>query len=264
MDFSISLLHCGAHSSLPAAHVHGPGICDCYCIQFCTRGCGSFIVDGSRFDMKEGEFIVNFPGQTKTEIADPITPWGLSWLSFSGKTADELFAGSSITREKPIRSFEGHKYLLELLLEMVRIFESSEIKNDLLLGEKFFRFMHGLSSVSASCTESAQDNYVSRAKRYMELCYHQENLTVQKLSDRIGLNRSYLYELFKVKTGISPQQYLIRIRMQKASELLLLPSATATSVAHAVGYEPSVFSKAFKTCFGISPGEYRKQKTHLR
>lgn len=260
MDFSVSLLHCGAHANLPPAHVHGPGICDCYCIQFCTRGCGSFIVDGSRFDLKEGEFIVNFPGQTKTEIADPITPWGLSWLSFAGKTADVFFSRSSITKERPIRPYVGQKYLLELLLELISVFESSDKKDDFLLGEKLFCFLHELGSVSTSYIESAQDNYVGRAKRYMDLSYHLEDLTVQKLADHIGLHRSYLYELFKAKTGISPQQYLINIRMQKASELLLLPSATATSVAHAVGYEPSVFSKAFKRYYGISPGEYIKRK----
>lgn len=261
MDFSLSLLYCGTHDQLPPSHVHGPSICDTYCIQFVTKGSGAFIVDGKRFDLKEGEYIVNFPGQTKTEIADAVAPWSLSWISFSGKTADMLFSNSALTRENPVRSYLEHKYLLDILLEMIAVFDASDQKDDLLLGEKLFYFMHTLNLISSSFRENVQDGYVSRAKRYMDLYYFQEDLRIQGICDRIGINRSYLFELFKEKTGISPQVYLKQLRMQKASEILRLPGATATSVAHAVGYEPSVFSKAFKGYFGISPGEYRKRNS---
>ena len=258
MDFSVSLIHCGNHEQISAGHVYGPSICDYYCIQFCTKGCGSFIVDGTSFVLKEGECIVTFPGQTKTEIADTVTPWNLVWLSFFGDTADTLFSQSSISKSKPIFSWSEHKYLLNLLLEMISIFDSWDPKSDFLLGEKLFYFLHTLLSILSSSTENAQDNYVLRAKRYIDISYHQSNFTIQQLSNRIGLNRCYLYELFKERIGISPQEYLTQIRMQKASEILLLPGATVTSVANAVGYEPSVFSKAFKKYYGMSPGEYKK------
>ena len=258
MNFSVSLHFCGAHDHLPAGHVHGPGITDCYCIQFCTKGCGVFIVDGARFPLKAGECIVNFPGQTKTEIADAKTPWNLSWISFSGESIDACFAHSSISKTNPSFSWHSHKYLLDLLSEMIRIFDSSEEKNVFLLGEKLFHFLHTLLGITSSFSENTQADYVDRAKHYIDIGYHQADLTIQKISDRIGLNRSYLYELFKEKIGISPQEYLTKIRIQKATEMLLLPGATVISVSHAVGYEPSVFSKAFKKFHGISPGTYKK------
>jgi len=261
MDFSVSLHHCDYHEHLPAGLIYGPSICDSYCIQFCTKGCGAFIVDGTRFAMKEGGFIVNFPGQTKTEIADKVNPWSLMWITFSGSSIDDLFAQSGISKSKPTFSWLSHKYLLDLLSEIHRLFDSSEQKNGFLLGEKLFCFLHAILSMSSSFSENTQVSYVSRAKHYMDIRYNQPNLTIQQLSDHIGLNRSYLYELFKEKTGISPQQYLTQIRMQKASEILLLPGATVTSVAHAVGYEPSVFSKAFKNYYGISPGKYKKSES---
>ena len=258
MDFSVSLHFCGAPDQLPAGHVHGPGITDCYCIQFCTKGCGVFIVDGARFPLKAGECIVNFPGQTKTEIADAKTPWNLSWISFSGESVDACFAHSSVSKTNPSFSWHSHKYLLDLLSEIIQIFDSSEEKNSFLLGEKLFHFLHTLLGITSSFSENTQADYVDRAKRYMDIGYHQADLTIRKISDRIGLNRSYLYELFKEKIGISPQEYLTQIRIQKATEMLSLPGATVISVSHAVGYEPSVFSKAFKKHHGISPGKYKK------
>ena len=129
MDFSVSLHFCGAHDHLPAGHVHGPGITDCYCIQFCTKGCGVFIVDGARFPLKAGECIVNFPGQTKTEIADAKTPWNLSWISFSGESVDACFKHSSVSKTNPSFSWHSHKYLLDLLSEIIQIFDSSEEKS---------------------------------------------------------------------------------------------------------------------------------------
>lgn len=256
MDFSVSIHHCVTDEQLPAGHTYGPAISNNFHIQFCTKGCGTFLVDGTCFKLKEGECIVTFPGQTRTETANIKTPWSLTWISLRGTSLDTLCSQAGITEQNPVFSYRGHEYLLNFLSEITGLFVNPEQKNGFLLGEKLFHFLHAFLLSFSAPANAPVDKYVSRAKHYLDIHYMKPELTVQTLADHIGLHRSYLYEIFKEKTGISPQEYLTQIRMEKASEILRLPGATVTSVAHAVGYEPSVFSKAFKKYFGVTPGKY--------
>lgn len=71
-------------------------------------------------------------------------------------------------------------------------------------------------------------------------------------------NENYLKKLFKKEVGISPQQYLINIRLTHAVKLLTThdreQALSVTKIAYACGYDdPLYFSRSFKTRYGISP-----------
>ncbi len=261
MEYLLHLQNCGYDKQLPRGHVHGPVISNQFHMQFCTTGQGFFITEGKTHTLKKGDCIVNFPGQTRKEKADDDTPWGLMWLTTSGASAHAFFKMLGVTKTHPVLSFRGHEYILEHLEELVNLFAIPDKSIGFLLGEKLFHFMNECLRIHASGqNKTTQNLYVAQAKHYMETQYTNGDFSVQSLANHIGLNRSYLFEIFKKETGLSPQKYLTRIRIEKAKEILHLPGATATSVALSVGYEPSVFSKAFKQATGIPPAVYISEK----
>ena len=70
-----------------------------------------------------------------------------------------------------------------------------------------------------------------------------------------------LKNLKKVKqlTGMTPNDYIRKIRLEKAAELLLTTNMTAAEVAYKVGFDDQYyFSKSFKRYFGQPPSQYRK------
>lgn len=75
------------------------------------------------------------------------------------------------------------------------------------------------------------------------------------------LSPVYISKLFKEETGDSPINYLIKIRLEKAKEVLEgQEPVSIRSVANQVGYEDVYhFSKLFKKYYGISPLNYSKQ-----
>ena len=105
---------------------------------------------------------------------------------------------------------------------------------------------------------NSQESYVYTAISYIESHYG-KNVKISDIADYVGLNRSYLYTIFKKHMGMSIQDYLISYRMKKACDFLALPQATIGNVAYSVGYDPLTFSKIFKRTIGISPTDYRKQ-----
>jgi len=88
---------------------------------------------------------------------------------------------------------------------------------------------------------------------------YSRDISVMELARHIGLDRSYLCSLFKEYLKVSPREYLIKYRMDKACELMKNPSLSISDVARSVGYsDPLGFSKMFKKVKGCSPKAYRE------
>lgn len=101
------------------------------------------------------------------------------------------------------------------------------------------------------------NNLIQVALTYIQENYS-EDITLHTLADILYLHPIYLSKLFKEKTGENFINYLTRVRIEKAKELLKDPSLKIYDISKLVGYESSKhFSKTFKGLLGITPREYR-------
>ena len=87
------------------------------------------------------------------------------------------------------------------------------------------------------------------------------NISVGSIAKSFNFSRNYLYTLFKRDYGISLQEYLLELRIQKAKELLTNERHLAISeVALAVGYSDALyFSRIFRKKTGIAPTQFIKE-----
>lgn len=96
-------------------------------------------------------------------------------------------------------------------------------------------------------------------KYYLET-HHSEDISLESLSSSMYISPTYMSKLFKQETGESPINYLIKIRMEKAKELLVQDQFSIKEIADLVGYQDAYhFSKLFKKYTGMSPSEYIKE-----
>lgn len=87
-----------------------------------------------------------------------------------------------------------------------------------------------------------------------------ESVTPAALARAVGLSPAYLGRLFRSQTGLSPDEYIRRLRTERAAELLRTGVVAILDVAAAVGFEStSSFYAAFRRFMGAPPGEYRQQ-----
>ena len=112
--------------------------------------------------------------------------------------------------------------------------------------------------------EEPAADYIKKARSIMKAEYV-NGITVAQVSEMLGLDRSYFSTIFKNKMGVSPQQYLMRLRLEKAAELMTIHGESPSVAAMSVGY-PDIyhFPKIFKSHFGVSPRAYQKQKTNYK
>ena len=114
--------------------------------------------------------------------------------------------------------------------------------------------------VSELPTDNAEKpDHVTEACRIIESMY-MTGISVAEIAERLGLDRRYLWRIFREKTGMTIMDYVIKTRMEAAYGLLLL-DMPVFHVAELVGYfDQFYFSKSFKKYFGIPPSEVRRKK----
>jgi len=96
-------------------------------------------------------------------------------------------------------------------------------------------------------------------ENYIRMNVHKK-IRVTELADYAGIDRSYLSRIFKEQKGQSPQQYLLKMKMETAAQHLKDKDISVKEVALCVGYDdPLEFSKQFRRHFLVSPSSWRKQ-----
>lgn len=105
--------------------------------------------------------------------------------------------------------------------------------------------------------------YVKAAVDFITEKY-MNKIKIDDIADFIGISRSHLTGSFKKEMGVSPQEYLINFRLEKAASLLRSSKEQINIIAYQCGYEDSLsFSKAFKQKFGMSPKSFRNLEVEL-
>jgi len=95
--------------------------------------------------------------------------------------------------------------------------------------------------------------------------YYAQVLTLRDAAWVLGVHPAHLCRRFKKEIGISFHEYILRIRIQKASLLLIGSEKSIKEISYEVGFSrPEIFSKAFKRLVGCSPMAYRVQNLSTR
>lgn len=99
---------------------------------------------------------------------------------------------------------------------------------------------------------------IRRVKKYIEENYS-NSISLDEIAQYVSMSKFYLSRTFKTVEGESMKDYLQKIRIEKAKQLLLAGD-NAASVTYKTGFsDPAYFSKCFKKVTGISPAGYQKQ-----
>lgn len=117
-----------------------------------------------------------------------------------------------------------------------------------------------LQAVFGSTIGTGDDSLpkVRRIQHYCEHNYHLD-ISLDLVSDHVGLTGNYLCHLFKEHTGIGFWDYLTDLRIEKAKALLAEEGCRANRVGRQVGYHnPGHFGRVFKSRVGMTPIEYKR------
>ena len=91
--------------------------------------------------------------------------------------------------------------------------------------------------------------------------HFREDVPMRVLADMMRLSLRQFHRNFKKHFGIPPNQYLIRMRVLAARDLLLSESRPISEIAYALGFaDDTLFIRQFKSRMGMTPLQYRKSR----
>lgn len=256
----LSFLFCGRQNYQPGEIV-GPAVREHYLMHYCLSGRGVYRAQGVNYEIGPGEGFLILPGELTSYQADDQEPWGHIWVGFTGSCAAEYLRSCGLGQDR--RTFQcAQSQQLEACVAAMLEFDTAGAGNELLLLGELYVFLGWIAQSAQSTVRRSRETaaeYVELAMEYIR-SHFQEDLTVAKLARYVGLNRSYLTTVFQNTINMSPQQYLMRFRMEWAAKMLCEDKLTVGEIARSCGYpDPLTFSKAFKRTLGVTPTQYRRE-----
>lgn len=257
----IYLSTCGVQNCLPD-HFFGPGQREHYIIHFICGGKGRYKAGGKTYDLESGDFFVIFPDTEVFYQADSQYPWDYLWIGFQGVKAATYLKQAGIDPEHLTGHFHDSSFILTCIQQMI-LARSLTYHNELKRQAALLQILATLIEIHHDTLSDEEQNdypyrvYLQQAIDYMNE-HISENIKISEVAAHIGIDRSYLSGIFKNTLEISPQEYLVTLRMNRAADLLKNTQDKVSTIATDVGYsDPLTFTKMFKRHKGMSPSEWR-------
>lgn len=244
-------------------HSYGPANRDHFLLHFISSGKGTFYIENKSYTLSAGHGFLISPDIITSYKADSEDPWTYSWIGFNGINAEYYLKHIGLGIENPIFTYNDINTFSQLFNELKKLNRNTVIGQIRMTGYLYMLLASlmensSLLSIQGKAFFSSKEEYVKNAISYIQTNYSRK-LAVDEIANFIGLNRSYFGIIFKELTDMSPRDFIIDFRIDKAKKLLTDMSMNIGDVSRSVGYDdPLTFSKVFKKKVGASPNTYRK------
>lgn len=253
---SLTLFHCGKEKCKPS-HSFGPAIRPHYLFHFVLNGSGKYYVDNKVYNVKKGQGFLITPGVTTYYEADEENPWEYCWIGFDGLDVNTILKNCGLDDKSLIFTDKSKGKLQESLINLINTYEHGYGNEYTILGQLYlsFSYMYNLPYINKTFHN---ETHLQKALTYIHNNYTYD-IRITDIANYVGINRSYLFKIFKSSKYMSPLQYLTNYRLNMAKQLLIESDLSITEILYSCGFKnPSSFYKHFKKNMNITPSQYRE------
>jgi AraC-like DNA-binding protein len=251
-----------------------------------VKGIGETIIADNKYKSVVGNLYLIKPGIVHSFIANDENPFEMMVVHFDffyekernfwphkkfhldeGKDLPEkhllrdvpMFGSTIFPDNLPINNYSAVEVLMK---KMIDIYKSEVVGKEILLKayllEILFMVYTALEENKAIASSDSGFEKIKKAFDYINENYEYK-INVQELAALCNLSSNYFAGLFKQQTGYAPNEYVIRVRIEKAKQLLAKSQYTVSEISEKIGFgDIHYFSYYFKKIEGMSPSQYRQ------
>jgi AraC-like DNA-binding protein len=227
----------------------------CFQVLIGMRGKGVFRTNGEQeFVLHAGQSVIMMPN-VRVEQREQEKSWEMARICFECTIPLMLqfrlklnmpFKLKTLTRIHELVHFL-HGYHKEA---KDQVWKASEMVHSLLAEM-------ALQNMSVKADASFPDAIISKVIDYIH-CHFSNGLNLAEVSGAFGYSSQHLNKLFKSHLGYPIYQYILKVQLEHAAEILQNEDLTVEEVADRVGMEPRSFYRLFHKKYRVAPGVFRK------
>jgi len=228
-------------------------------IVYITRGEGEFeSAKAGKKKITAGNVFLLFPGEWHRYRPNREIGWDEYWVSYNGDYPDRLVKHGFISPENPVLQTGLDDAILHPYVNLLDQVRSEPVGYQQLIAADTTTILAAvLAAVRSRRNGGRIDAMVRRAKLILEQ-QPEELASMERLAAELNLSPTHFHRLFREHTGLSPYQYHLQLRINRAKEMLHGTNLSIKQIAAALGFEnPYHFSKTFKKKTGMSPSKWR-------
>ncbi len=258
--YNIALYQVGYEKCLPT-HSFGPVIRDFYVMHLLVSGSGWLESEGKKISLHKGDLFLVPVGKSVRYYANPDDPYEYYWVGFYGTNAVQIMSllGFLKGNKLVISSGEHFDEVRSLFEKMVIYNDERSVKENLLMLGYFYQIVGSLTPNDIEANpENENATILNRLLRYIEFNYNTP-ITMEVLESVASMHRSNIYKLFMKTQGVSPTQYIVNYRLDRALDLLKNTDYSLKKIASLVGYNDSAYlCRIFRQRYKKTPLEARR------
>ena len=231
-----------------------------YQLLYIASGRAHFYFDGKPTVVEAGNMVLYRPKEEQRYYYYGADQTEVYWVHFTGNNVTNLLRSYGLTNKKVFHCGSGAEYqnlFCSMIKELQMCQDGYEEMLEIYLRQIFIRLQrHFKSSLNSDNSHAFEE--IDNAISYF--CEHyNEPINIDDYAKENHFSTSWFIRNFKLYTGITPKQYILKKRIYNAEALLQNTQYNINEIAQIIGYDnPLYFSRVFQKTKGISPSEYRK------
>lgn len=248
-------IRAAGHVIMGDLHKEKVRLCNFVELFWGIKGSCKFSYPDGEYTLKAGEVCFYTSGMIHDFTANP-GGFELCWMSFEGHQADDFFKGFHTT---VLPHYAGNCPLerFNLLIKDLGRDDPAAVYSQLSIGMRIL--ITALTPPNAD-TERHHLDYAEIARQLADEHFSNFETTVQFLADQLQVHRGYLSRIFHEKYGTTLSDYILKLRLEYAQELLITTELPAGDISTMCGFHDyGYFMRFFRKRTGMSPGQFRKK-----
>ena len=229
-----------------------------YTLIYIAQGKGEMIINKVSVPIQTNADICIKP-QCAAKILASYENIHLTYLQYSGGESDHLYMLSSFKKSGPA-CITRNKEMFWCFENIYTEFARKEVSRYYLVAEIFHIFSHFTQHVTIKESLKYHNRYLKRAIDIIQMNPSMP-ISVNVLAERVNIDRSYLYRIFKKETSFSPREYMIDYKLKLSVDKIKNKNENIQSTFEKLGFSSYYLAeKKFKEKYGMTPREYQRQE----
>ncbi len=228
------------------------------CIEYVIQGEGTVHEDGRTFTAREGDIYILHEGRNHYYYSDDKNPWIKIWMNLSGPAVEHLLSAYGLQMVNHISGLNLKEDFQEFYTVTSECRSGNEIStNGAILFHKILQKISAYrADMATSYTETARKikDTIDAAERF--------EVSLDDIANTLHFTKTHLIRTFRQSYKMTPYEYILAQKLRLATDLLTNTNLPISEIATYLNFcDAHYFTNFFRARVGVSPREYRKQKT---